>query len=118
MRDAKGRFVKGTSGYPQGHSGVRRRLNDAFMRDLWRAWERHGAAALERMAQKSPHEFVRLVAGLLPPEPVLVEHSHDIAAAWGRAIQSLPAIGEVKQRQIAINGNTARIDKSMNDKDA
>ena len=59
----------GQSGNPKGRpQGSRNKLSEEFFRDLCRAWEIYGEAALHTTAMEHPVEFVRLVASLMPRE--------------------------------------------------
>jgi hypothetical protein len=63
-----GRHYKpGESGNPKGRApGSRNKLSEAFFKDLLADWEQHGAAAIERFRDERPHEYVKVVAGVLP----------------------------------------------------
>lgn len=59
-------FAPGNS-YGAGRpKGSRNKLGEKFLLDLQAAWDRHGAAAVERMAETTPAAFVRVVAQTLP----------------------------------------------------
>jgi hypothetical protein len=60
-------FKPGQSGNPKGRpKGSRNKLSEEFFRDLCRAWEEYGAAALTTAAYTSPVEFIKVVASLMP----------------------------------------------------
>ena len=62
-------WKKGESGNPAGRpKGSRNRLREAFLKNLCEAWEKHGVAAIEKVAKDDPTAFVRVVASLLPKE--------------------------------------------------
>jgi len=62
-------FKPGQSGNPKGRpQGSRNKLSEEFFRDLCRAWEIYGEAALHTTAMEHPVEFVRVVASLMPKE--------------------------------------------------
>ena len=62
-------YKPGQSGNPKGRpKGSRNKLSEDFFRDLCRAWEIYGEAALHTTAMEHPVEFVRLVASLIPRE--------------------------------------------------
>jgi hypothetical protein len=46
--------------------GARNRLQHAFLEDLARDWERHGAEAIEIMRREDPGAYVRAIASLMP----------------------------------------------------
>ena len=62
-------YKPGQSGNPKGRpQGSRNKLSEKFFRDLCKAWEVYGQAALMTSAMTHPLEFVRLVASLMPRE--------------------------------------------------
>lgn len=117
MRSAKGQFLPGQSGNPGGMDSNKRRLNQRFVADVRMAWEKHGRQALEQLAMEDPEAFVRVAASFQPKASIEVDHQHQLGVAWVHALQSLPAIGEVKQREIPINSNAALMDESKDGKD-
>jgi hypothetical protein len=70
-RDRNGRWVAGSKtehcGNPHGRPlGARTKLSDAFLKDMLAAWEQCGTKAIETFVEERPHEFVKLVASILP----------------------------------------------------
>ena len=65
QRDAKGRFQRGNT-VAVGNKGSRRRLEEDFVRDLCAAWQQHGKAALDIVANREPAKFVQIAASVLP----------------------------------------------------
>jgi hypothetical protein len=66
-------FRPGQSGNPGGKpKGARNRLESDFLHDLAEDYRQHGKAAIERLFQKDPAAYLRIVASLVPkdPEPV------------------------------------------------
>src|SRR6476619_2949867 len=47
---------------------AREQLGEAFARDLWASWRKHGAAALEAVRTDKPDLYVKLVTAMLPKE--------------------------------------------------
>lgn len=67
---------KGPHLYQPGHSGnlvgrpkgSRNLLCEAFFKDLLADWEAHGKQAIETFRGERPHDYVKVVASLLPKE--------------------------------------------------
>ena len=58
-------FKKGQGGRPK---GARNKIGEAFLADLLEDWESHGKDAIEAMREQRPHEYVKVVASLLPKQ--------------------------------------------------
>ena len=62
----------GQSGNPAGRpKGSRNKLAETFLADVLTEWEKHGAAAISDMRDKSPGDFCKMVASLCPKEMTL-----------------------------------------------
>lgn len=48
--------------------GSRHKLGEAFIQDMYAAWEEKGKDAIERVIAERPHEFIKSVASILPKE--------------------------------------------------
>jgi Family of unknown function (DUF5681) len=48
--------------------GSRNKLGEAFLLDMLNAWTEKGKAAIDRVIEERPHEFIKAVAGILPKE--------------------------------------------------
>lgn len=60
-------YQKGESGNLNGRPhGSRNKLSEAFLKDMLAAWEKRGAEAIKTFVDERPHEFVKLVATILP----------------------------------------------------
>ena len=62
-------FIKpGNSGRADGArgKGARGKLGKAFVEDVLAAWESQGPAAIQRMIDERPQDFVKMVTSLLP----------------------------------------------------
>ena len=69
QKDPKtGRFLPGNSGFGGRPKGARSKLTTEFFADFYAAWQKHGAKALKEVAEKSPRDFVRAAAMLMPKE--------------------------------------------------
>lgn len=49
-------------------AAAREALGEAFARDLWASWRKHGAAALEVVRIDKPDLYVKLVTAMAPKE--------------------------------------------------
>ena len=47
---------------------VRTKLGELFLEDMLVAWESRGAAAIHALIEKSPHDFLKAVASLMPKD--------------------------------------------------
>jgi hypothetical protein len=98
QKDAKtGRFLPGNSGFGGRPKGARSKLTTEFFNDFCAAWQEHGAQALKDVAEKSPRDFVRAAAMLMPKELELKTPLEDMSDAeltdLITAVQSLIAAG-------------------------
>lgn len=66
-RNDKGRFLTGNSGGGR-PKGSRVKLGEAFLSDLMADWDKHGATSIAEMREKSPADYVKVVAATLPKE--------------------------------------------------
>lgn len=62
-----GRFLTGNNGGGRPR-GSRVKLGERFLSDLMEDWEAHGRAAIGDMRDKSPGDYVKVVAATLPRE--------------------------------------------------
>lgn len=59
----------GQSGNPAGRpKGSRTKLGEQFLSDLMTDWDEHGQTAIKSMREKSPADYVKVVAATLPKE--------------------------------------------------
>ena len=67
--DHKTRFKPGQSGNRNGRpKGSRHKLGEAFLCDLLDSWNAGGRAALDRVREENPVEFLKLVVSILPKD--------------------------------------------------
>lgn len=110
-RDVKtGRFLPGNSGFGGRPKGARSKLGEQFLSDLQSDWQANGKEAIEKVREKRPHEYLKVIASILPKELTVkidpieeltdeqLEHSVRLLAdALGLAPGSGPVIeGEAK----------------------
>jgi hypothetical protein len=98
QKDPKtGRFLPGNSGFGGRPKGARSKLTTEFFEDFYATWQQHGAQALKEVAEKSPRDFVRAAAMLMPKEVELKSPLNELTDAeladLIAAVQSLIAAG-------------------------
>ena len=63
------KFRPGQSGNPAGRrKGVRNKLGEAFVKALHEDFDKHGIAAVERVRDEKPDQYLKVIASLLPKE--------------------------------------------------
>ena len=63
-----GRFLTGNSGGPGRPKGSRNRLSEDFLAGLQADFEEHGPAVIAQVRKDRPHEYLKIVASVLPRE--------------------------------------------------
>lgn len=104
LKDERNRFVKGTKGGPGRPKGSPRyELGQDFVRDLHEAWKTKGQAAIETVITERPHEFLKVVAGILPKDiNIKVDAMSEIDdAELAACLASLRALADTCSVEIA-----------------
>jgi hypothetical protein len=102
-RDPKGRFITGAKPGPGRPRGSRNRLADGFIADLHGCWERHGVAALERVATEQPEVLVRVIASLMPKDISLnISHAIDPTEFVGTFRKAQALLGNYEPRRVKV----------------
>jgi hypothetical protein len=68
------RFEPGNPGRPK---GSRNRLGEAFIQALANDFDEHGVAAIATVREDRPHEYLKVVASLLPKQVEIKEGAFD-----------------------------------------
>lgn len=90
-------FKPGNSGRPK---GSRNKLSEAFVADLYDAWQEKGQDVISRVAAERPQDFLKVVASLLPKQVEIKEDAfgeltdEQLAALITAARHSLGVSGE------------------------
>lgn len=66
-RDEHGRFIVPPKS-PGRPKGSRNKLGEAFLTDMLADWETHGVSAIAKVRDERPHEYLKVVASILPKE--------------------------------------------------
>lgn len=63
------RFKPGVSGNPAGKpKGARTKLGEAFIEALHESFQKRGAAAIEKVIDEKPDQYLKVIASLLPKD--------------------------------------------------
>jgi hypothetical protein len=65
-QDEKGRFIAGNGGNGGRPKGSRNKLGEDFLKALSEDFGDHGVAAIQTVREERPHEYLKVVASLLP----------------------------------------------------
>jgi hypothetical protein len=68
----------GQSGNPAGRpKGARNKLGEEFIQSLYEDYKVHGVSVIERVREARPHEYLRIVASLLPKQVEIRDNPFD-----------------------------------------
>ena len=69
IKDEFGRFVPGVSGNPAGKpKGARTKLGEQFLSALQEDFEANGVAAIQKVRETKPQDYLRVIASLMPKD--------------------------------------------------
>ena len=101
-------WQKGQITNPNGRpKGSRNKLNEDFLSDLHESWKAHGKAAIIKMIEEKPADYVRCVASILPRQVEVKDGAFDdasdddIAAAFA-LVRSALALGQSARERAEI----------------
>lgn len=87
--------------------GSRNKLAEAFVADMYQAWEVDGSKAIKEMIKRKPWEFVKIAAGLMPQKLEITNKFQslpdaELADTLARALKDItpgpagrPALGRI-----------------------
>lgn len=67
-QDDRGRFVAGNSGNGGRPKGARTKLGEAFLEAMYSDFTEHGVAAIVKVRDEKPDQYLKVVASILPKE--------------------------------------------------
>jgi hypothetical protein len=78
-------FKPGQSGNPNGRpKGARSKLGEAFLEALHSDFQKHGVEAIRKVRADRPHEYLKVVASILPKDVnVTADVSETFSKLWG-----------------------------------
>lgn len=79
LRDEKGRFLTGNTGGGR-PKGARAKLGEAFIEAMRSDFEQHGAAAIAKVRDEKPDQYLKVIASILPKEIDLGEETQTALA--------------------------------------
>ena len=107
-----GQFILGHTGLGGRPAGARNRLGMAFIEAMEADFNQHGVQAIIEVRKERPHEYLKIIAGLLPKEfhitdDTLDEMSDDELLGIIAGVRSLIA-KQVEQGGTIIDGEVER----------
>ena len=106
-RNAKGQFQLGhtsTGGRPK---GSRHKLGEAFIADMYEAWQREGSDVIAKVIETNPASFLRSMVAILPKEIDLNISKYDSMTDDQLRTQFLAALREARTLGIDIGPGDA-----------
>jgi len=102
-------FKPASSGNPSTEVYIaRRRVNDAFLRDLIRDWEAHGAEVLAQVRREQPGTYMKVMAMLMPKEMKVETGQTTLSHLSDEQLQAM--IHELEERIAAkLSGEEAKV---------
>jgi hypothetical protein len=96
-----GRFLPGNSGFGGRPKGARNKLTETVVHTLGEDFARHGAAVIEQVRKERPHDYLKVVAAILPRqqenmEMVINKRAEDMT---DDELATIAAMGRPKQEE-------------------
>jgi len=94
--DTTGRFLPGNSGFGGRPKGSRNKLGEAFIQDMYEAWQRSGPGVLVKVIADEPATFLRSMVSLMPREMDVNVNLYDTMTDEQLKSQFLAALREAR----------------------
>ncbi len=91
-----GRFLPGNSGFGGRPKGSRNKLGEAFIQDMYEAWQTSGADVLTKVINTDPATFLRSMVAILPKELDVNVNRYDTMTDEQLKSQFLAALREAR----------------------
>lgn len=111
VRDAAtGQFQKGHIGGPGRGKGSRNKLGEAFIQDMYEAWQTQGSKVIADVIEKDPAAFLRSMVAILPKEVDVNINKYDQMTDDQLRTQFLAALREARSLGVDIGaGDSASL---------
>lgn len=111
VRDAAtGQFQKGHIGGPGRGKGSRNKLGEAFIQDMYEAWQTQGSKVIADVIEKDPAAFLRSMVAILPKEVDVNINKYDQMTDDQLRTQFLAALREARTLGVDIGaGDSASV---------
>lgn len=100
-RDVSGKFAPGNPGKPK---GARTKLGEQFLAALQEDFQEHGVAAIQTVRAERPHDYLKVIASLMPKDLNLNVNNMDDASD-AELVQRLRDLESVIRPFLAAEGS-------------
>jgi Family of unknown function (DUF5681) len=99
--EQQGRWIPGHSGNPSGRpKGSRNKLSEAFLQVLADDFDLHGQGVVEKVRTERPHDYLKIVASIMPKQMELEEVRRSARRAEDMTDDELVAVIDELEAQI------------------